>query len=112
MTVETVVNKDIGLNPRISMKAAKKSIVTVDTLGMVSKVVQSFGAIGIKLEADEDTDEVNGFVSVDANTGITVGIYEAEDLPQDGRKTTFKKPTTVPTLATIDERITNAVDNL
>ena len=109
MTVKTVPSP---IDPRIQLKAVKQSRIVTDPNGMSSKIIQSFGAIGLKLEAEEADDEVNGFVSVDGDEGITVGIYEADETPKGDHQTTFKKPTTVPTLATLDERITNAVDNI
>ncbi len=109
MTVKTVTDL---IDPRIQLKAAKQTRVITDPLGMSQKVIQSFGAIGLKLEAEEADDEVNGFVNVDGETGITVGIYEADETPKSDHQTTLKKPTTVPTLATLDERITNAVENI
>lgn len=112
MTVIPLINSDIGIDPRINLKSAKKSIISIDVKGMINKVVQSFGVINVKLEALDDTDEINGFVSVDEKDGITVGIYEADELPNSDHKTTLKKPTVVPTLATIDEMIQNAINNL
>lgn len=98
----------LGIDPRIDVRVTTCKTKTIDSLGCHQSIIKKFGAINIKLVAEDEHDEVDGFAQVDSN-GCHVALYTKTQEPNKEHKTTLKKCKNIPTIATVDEKIKDAI---
>ena len=64
-----------------------------------NSIIEKLQPLGLKLRADNPTDTVNGFVSIDHNPNhhiIRIEIYTENEAPNNQHSSTLEKPITIP----------------
>ena len=82
-----------------------KNMTCTNSLTCILNMLQKLETPILKLHADNENDIVNGSITVlheQNNHKIEIEIYDIDELPNDKRKSSLKRPTVIPTKKVIE----------